>query len=324
MERDFRYLRDKHSDAGAREIFEKICTKLLQTKFESSYSVKVSHGDDGIDIFVGDLNKDVDVYQCKYFIDGIGKSQKQQIRGSYKSAKEAKNYKVNKWFLCLPCILTIEEHKWWSNWKTRTFNLDSIPITLCDGSFLINELKRLGLYETTFDDDIRNTLSEILLYLNSEKERIYNEIIFNISDFTDMDYDGCIFMKKLESANITNNNNCKNEFFNAEIAKCIIESKGNDEDLKVFKQLVMKVYSLWDTQFRLYANEKDGNNLLAQTYLRIEDNDTMALKALDEINLVAKKGILHQLADGCSIGWVIDYTKKLEDFLAMEKEGEKS
>lgn len=26
MERDFRYLRDKHGDAGAREVFEKICT----------------------------------------------------------------------------------------------------------------------------------------------------------------------------------------------------------------------------------------------------------------------------------------------------------
>jgi len=321
LQRDFRYLRDKHGEAGARDVFEKICTRLFQSKFENTYPVKVSRGDGGIDIFVGEFNKEIDVYQCKYFIEGIGDTQKQQIRESYKSVKEADKYKAKAWYLCLPCILTLEEHKWWSDWKARAYSLDAIPITLCDGSYLINELKRMSLYETTFDDDIRITMNEILEYLNFEKERIYNEIILSINDFTDKDYDDCIFVKKLESANITNTNCCKNEFFNAEIAKCAIESKGDLRDLKVYKQLKMKVHSIWDTQYRLYADENDGNKLLAQTYLRIEDNDTTALKSLDEVNLIAKKGLLHQLADECSIGWVIDYTKKLKEFLARPKEG---
>ncbi len=71
MERDFRYLRDKYGEAGAREVFEKICIQLFQLKFESTYPVKVSQGDDGIDIFVGDFDKEIDIYQCKYFIEGI-------------------------------------------------------------------------------------------------------------------------------------------------------------------------------------------------------------------------------------------------------------
>lgn len=39
MERDFRYLRDKYGDAGARDIFEKICIELFQKKFENAYAV---------------------------------------------------------------------------------------------------------------------------------------------------------------------------------------------------------------------------------------------------------------------------------------------
>ena len=72
MERDFRYLRDKYGEAGARDIFEKICVELFQKKFENAYAVQASPGDDGIDVLVGDLDGDIIVYQCKYFIDGIG------------------------------------------------------------------------------------------------------------------------------------------------------------------------------------------------------------------------------------------------------------
>ena len=85
MERDFKYLKDKFGEAGAREIFEKICVQLFQNKFENAYAVQASPGDDGIDILVGDIGGNICVYQCKYFIDGIGDAQKSQIRESYKT-----------------------------------------------------------------------------------------------------------------------------------------------------------------------------------------------------------------------------------------------
>lgn len=322
MEREFKYLRDKHGEAGARDIFEKICIELFQSKFKDTHGVRVTRGDGGIDIFVGDFDKEIDVYQCKYFVDGVGKSQEQQIKESYKSVINTDKYKAKSWFLCLPCILSIEEQKWWSSWKTSSFSADGIPITLYDGSYLITELKKAELYDREFDDDIRNSLDKILEYINVEKQRIYDEIIYSINDFDDVDYDECIFIKKLQSANITDTNSCKNEFFNAEIAKSAIESKGVEAELKVYKQLKQKIQSMWGTQYRLYANETDGNNLLAQTYLRIEDSDTTTLKSLNEVNLIAKKGVLHQLANECSVGWIKDYSKKLEEYLLREKDGE--
>ena len=118
MQRDFGYLRDKYGDAGAREVFEKICTHLLQAQYgEDAHNIRVSRGDAGIDILVGDFQSPIDNYQCKYFIDGIGNSQKTQIKDSFERAIHAKDYSMRKWTLCVPCSLSSSEFKWWSEWK---------------------------------------------------------------------------------------------------------------------------------------------------------------------------------------------------------------
>ena len=200
MERDFRYLRDKYGDAGARDIFEKICIELFQKKFENAYAVQASPGDDGIDVLVGDLDGDIIVYQCKYFIDGIGDTQKAQIRESYKTVTE--RYNVVEWYLCVPILYTVDNHKWWSEWKNKKQQKDNVKIDFYDGSRLLMLLKECDMYDEIFDEDVRNMLAEILEHLNSENLRIYNEIIYDLNDFSDISYDDCIFVKMLESANI--------------------------------------------------------------------------------------------------------------------------
>lgn len=313
MERDFRYLRDKYTDAGAREVFEKICIKLMQCKSNNTYPVEVSQGDGGIDIFVGNFDDCIDVYQCKYFIDGIGNAQQCQIRESFITAVTSNKFRCKNWFLCIPSILNIKEHTWWWGWKRKMEQKYNISITLYDGSFLIKELKEYDLYNTIFDNDTIILLNEILSYLQ-DKKRCYQEEIYEIDDLSDLDYDDCIFIKKLESANIGDTDMCKKEFFNAEIVKSSIESKGNMEETRMFSQLTSKVHSVWSAQYRLYGNESDGNILLGKTYERIEDLDTTTLQASDEISLIAKKGILHQLSDDCKVGWLKNYIERLEEY----------
>ncbi|MEI3276465.1 MAG: hypothetical protein V8R57_01845 [Evtepia sp.] len=71
MQRDFGYLRDKFGDAGAREVFEKICTHLLQAQYgEDAHNIGGLLGDAGIDILVN-FPISSDNYQCKYFINRI-------------------------------------------------------------------------------------------------------------------------------------------------------------------------------------------------------------------------------------------------------------
>jgi hypothetical protein len=318
LERDFRYLRDKYGDAGAREIFEKICVQLFQKKFSNAYGVQASQGDDGIDILVGNLNEQIKVYQCKYFIDGIGSSQITQIKKSYKTVKE--KYSVVEWYLCVPILFTIGNHKWWSEWKTSQQQKDNIKIDFWDGSRLLMSLKENGMYDILFDEDQRVILKEIHDYLSEQSNKIYNEIIYDVNDFSDISYDECNFVKMLEIANISDIDDYKNDFFNAEIAKQKIVSKGQSSELKMYKQLLIKMASVWKTQYNIYKHPTDGNELLNNTYLRVEDLDTTTLSSSDDINLLAKKGMLHQLADEKKIGWIKDYLTVFEAYLEGEND----
>jgi len=173
MERDFRYLRDKHGDAGAREIFEKICSHLLSTLYHSeAHGIRASQGDSGIDILIGDFNSPIENFQCKYFIDGINDSQKNQIRKSFKTAVESEKYTMKRWILCLPCTLSVNEFSWWCEWKNKTCEQHpSVEIELWDGDNLIAKLKQTELYHKVFDNEIIDRLDKILAKLPGETYR---------------------------------------------------------------------------------------------------------------------------------------------------------
>ncbi len=327
MERDFRYLRDMHTDAGAREIFEKICTEWLYAQYgDNAHNIRVSQGDAGIDILVGDFSAPIQNYQCKFFLDGIGDAQKNQIRDSFKTAVTSSSYTMEKWILCVPCTLSAPEFKWWSEWRSKQEKLYGIDIALHEGGYLISQLKKYDIYQTAFDDDVREKLDTILSYFSDEKRKIHEEIIVMLNELNVEQFNDMIFVKKLENANIALLDGCKRDFFNAELVEQTIESKGDPENIRLLNNLKQKVYSLWETQFRRYSDDLDGNELLSRTYERIEDTDTTTLNcpAIPEASLFSKKGILHQWAEECSIGWLKDYKQKLKEYLAKgtEKHGD--
>lgn len=70
-------------------------------------------GDGGIDAHEGDLvdPEGVEVYQMKFFPDGLGESQKDQIHGSSNRARENTALKTKSRTLCLPLDVGIEEKK---------------------------------------------------------------------------------------------------------------------------------------------------------------------------------------------------------------------
>lgn len=101
----------------------------------------------------------------------------------------------------------------------------------------------------------------------------------------------------LESANILDTDDCKIEFFNAEIARQEGVSKDEVSGLNLYNNLRTKIYSIWKTQYNLHKSTNDGNILLNESYLRIEDLDSTTLASSADYNLLAKKGILHHLAN---------------------------
>lgn len=162
MKEDWMRLIEKYNIAGARIKFEDICTTLFKklNPQKNVKSVRVSKGDKGIDIFIGDIGVEpIDVIQCKFF-QTIGKSQKDQITKSFNRVIKSEGFKIRTWTLCIINELSVEEHIWWSNWKKKKINelyLNSDFIFLKDGSDLIDLLKENNLYDVVFEkiDSIR-------------------------------------------------------------------------------------------------------------------------------------------------------------------------
>lgn len=317
MERGFKYLTDKHGEEGARNIFENICVQIFQHEYgPEAKAVRLSQGDGGIDVLVGDLPSPKRICQCKFFPNEIGNSQKKQITDSFEKATS--NYSPENWLLCLPLILNKEELLWWSKWKAERED-SNLKIELYDGSNLIGKLKDFKMYSQVFDDDIRNALQRILNDMSAFKEVVANEIIYGYDDVENIvvDYQDYIFVKMLESANVKDTDACIIDFYNAEIAMHTELSKDAVKGLRTYNNLKNKIHSLWRTQYRLVSDTNDGNNLLGNVYQRIEDMESTVLKA-SSYSLLAKNGILHQLADEKKLGWIENYLIKLSEYMEMK------
>ncbi|WP_044402029.1 hypothetical protein [Lacinutrix sp. Hel_I_90] len=317
MARDFDYLLKKHGREGSRQVFEDSCAKAFSKEFEDAYPIECNPGDEGIDVFVGDFSDEIVVYQCKCFFYEIGDSQINQINASFKKAIESKKYKLKKWFLCVPKSLTIDEAKWWSNWKKRKEKKFKVEVGLMDSVKLLNLIKKHDLHLELFDEEELIMLNQILEELASKKQSLKE--IFDIP--IEMDFSDKLFTLKLKSAKINEHLDVFNkQFFNAEILTKEVESRNIENELKELKSLKSVLNEVWLTQYMLYDDVFDGNRLLAMVNKRIEDlNGTDTLKTNLEVSSSEKKGILHQLADECTIGWVRNYKNRLIEFLEENK-----
>jgi hypothetical protein len=72
--------------AGASEDFEQMLGLLVRATSGEANLVFANPGDWGIDVLVGDLRGRVTVWQAKYFVRGVGRSQRGQISASFESA----------------------------------------------------------------------------------------------------------------------------------------------------------------------------------------------------------------------------------------------
>ena len=150
MEFDFQYLIYKYTLAGAREKFEQICTRLLQRIHgDAFHNIRPSQGDGGIDGMVGGFPGPIEVYQCKYFPQGLGDSQKDQIRKSFQTALNNPDFTMSRWVLCIPIDMSKEERKWWDGWLEKQEDT-GVEIVLWDGSYLLNLLRDQKLYAEVF------------------------------------------------------------------------------------------------------------------------------------------------------------------------------
>jgi hypothetical protein len=107
---------------------------LLQGCGKIDGRVAIYLGDGGVDAYKGDFTKNgkLIVYQSKYFSKPWGESQKRQIRASFETAANSKDFNLKEWFLCVPVRLTRQDLAWFHEWKAE----QSVPIDIIDGDDL--------------------------------------------------------------------------------------------------------------------------------------------------------------------------------------------
>jgi predicted NACHT family NTPase len=123
------------SKEGARASFEEMLAQLIRLSQPGVRRVEANPGDWGIDVFVGQLDGLISVWQSKFFIDGVGEAQQEQIRQSLASlmaSARAQGFSVDTWTLCIPSSMDPKATRWWDGWKKRAETEYGISIQLWD------------------------------------------------------------------------------------------------------------------------------------------------------------------------------------------------
>jgi hypothetical protein len=146
--------------AGAREHFEHLCADLIRAEFSGAKEVRCQSGDGGVDVYVGDWAdpEGISVFQVKFFPVGLGSSQKDQVRRSFRTCIENDHFTVSHWTLCLPIDLSEEETAWFTKWKhQQAYNFLSADRIDWWGESAMRQLllhpKNIGIKEAYFHQE---------------------------------------------------------------------------------------------------------------------------------------------------------------------------
>jgi hypothetical protein len=100
----------------------------------------------------------------KFFPDRIGDSQKAQIRDSFNRIRENNAFRTKSWTLCLPIDMSVEEKKWFDDWKEnqRVTGIEILPVW---GAFYLEGLlymeKNHHLREAFFKEEHLKQIREL-------------------------------------------------------------------------------------------------------------------------------------------------------------------
>jgi hypothetical protein len=176
-------LRIIYGIAGAPERFEELVTMLVKGEYPSATKVRTDRGDGGIDVYVGEFTapEGIDVYQAKYFVEEIGESQKDQIRGSFTRIQRNSEFKAKSWTLCLPINMSPKEAKWFEGWKAKQTGIDiRQPWDQTKLESLLLDSKNRGVKEELFKEEHLTQIREMHGMMQSLINRI-EELVREVS-----------------------------------------------------------------------------------------------------------------------------------------------
>jgi hypothetical protein len=288
------------NEAGAREEFARLVAALAELKTRVR-RIRENPGDWGIDSFAGRLDEGahVGVWQAKFFIDQVGDVQQQQIRDSFRMARESAHkhgYNLMRWTLAIPLDLSAAETQWWDGWKQRQQDEHQVAIELWD-KHRFDELLRLP--------DAEPIQVEFFPSAGVASSRPVEPL----PDETT--YDDMLFIAQLKEAGIVELRAAREQFFNAELLVRDVTDKGVEEEIASLYTVRAEASSLWENEY----NDACGQTASAGALPGLHGAVMRALRELHlsqgvtrlRLNIVHRFGTMHQIVEDGEAGWVREF-----------------
>lgn len=303
---DLAALRARLGTEAARTQFEQLVEDIVHLKHPDVRAVRANPGDWGIDAFVGDLNQGgtVMIWQAKYFIDDFGKTQKDDVTKSFKSAMKAaaeNGYTVDAWTLCIPRTLDGPETTWWTNWKKSRAKLGVVLDLVDEG-----EIRRRLMVDSAAH--VRDYyFNPVIVVPGSGRGGGTRSAPRPLQELADAKhFDNALFVYQMEVANLPETRSAREAFFNAEILTQEVEDKAVPAELVSLASWRVRVDSTWSNAFNSACQTTEGDalpglfqNVMDAIEQRHQD-EAAALRA----SVVHGIGIMHQRVDNERAGWV--------------------
>jgi len=301
------------SPDGARADFEQMVTQLVAETTSGVRSVKANPGDWGIDTFAGELDHSgrVTFWQSKFFIDGVGNTQKKQIREAFKSAVGAAKehgYELDSWILCIPCSMDGPATAWWDRWARKLTKETGVPIVLWDETEL-----RKRILSREGDRVRQHYFGRSAVVGEDERE------VADIPD--DHDLDSTLFVRQLTEAGHTELDSAKRGFFNAELIAREVMDKGVPGELKALASADAGVQAIWEHRFNSACVTTEGRELPtlhAEVMADIRSEKASLMPRLTA-NIVHVCGIAHRVVEDRRAGWVRDWREVASQHLGEHR-----
>jgi hypothetical protein len=287
---------------GARETFERLIAQLVRLQFRSVRRVQANPGDWGLDVFVGEIDGVMSVWQAKFFIDGLGTAQQAQIRESFKQVlaqAAARGFTIDVWTLCIPADPDPTFLQWWSGWSKRQERETGIRVRLWDRT----ELE--GLLLTPDAAHLR------LAFLPAQRSGTGAPLpVQELPD--DVEYEDMLFIKQLEAAQIHEHESAKQQFFNAELLAREVADKRVAEHVLALQSERADLRSIWEDRYNHACAQSGAEESLLPTLhpevmQAIERRHDGARSEVLPMHLVHRKGAMHQVVEDGRAGWTRDF-----------------
>lgn len=294
--------------AGSKEAgrvrFAEMVVDLVNLIHGGVRDVYANPGDWGIDAFVGTLDEgeSVLVWQSKFFIDGVRKTQQHEIRDSFTScieAAEREGYVVRAWTLCIPESMDGPTTKWWDGWKKRMQQQHGLVIEVWDPA-RFRELFRAPEAQAIAGE-----------YFGAESVPRPRELE---PVPPEKSFEGMLFIKQLLAARI-DPEPAKYEFFNAELLWREALDKTGERARVFLDSLQEELHSLWSHRWQDHCSRKPANPLMpglhSDVMAAIEQLHAAPASADDvvPIRLTHRKGSMHQVVETGRAGWIRDFRR---------------